>query len=88
MAARTATSGVKKNDDIYIMIEEGYDGIQLEIHSSVYELFGEQIVSTIQSVIQEQRITDIKVYAEDFGALDFVIRSRMENAIARFKGGK
>lgn len=84
----TATSGTKKNDDIYIMIEEGYDGVQLEIQSTVYDLFGDQIVSVIQSVIQEQGITGIKVYAEDFGALDFVIRSRMENAIMRLKGGK
>ena len=88
MAARTATSGVKKNDDIYIMIEEGYDGIQLELQSTVYELFGDQITSLIQSVLKEQGLTNVRVYAEDFGALDFVVRSRMENAIMRLKGGK
>ena len=88
MSTRTATSGVKKNDDIYILIEEGYDGIQLELQSTVYELFSNQITSVIQSVLKEQGLNNVRVYAEDFGALDFVIRSRVENAVMRLKGGK
>ena len=88
MSTRTATSGVRKNDDIYILIEEGYDGIQLELQSTVYELFSNQITSVIQSVLKEQGLNNVRVYAEDFGALDFVIRSRVENAIMRLKGGK
>ena len=88
MASETAVSGVKKNDDIYISIEKGHEGVELEVQSTVYDLFGEQIVSVIRSVIEEQGITGIRVYAEDYGALDFVIRARMENAIARLKGGR
>ena len=63
MSTRTATSGVKKNDDIYILIEEGYDGIQLELQSTVYELFSNQITSVIQSVLKEQGLNNVRVYA-------------------------
>lgn len=58
-------------------------GIQIELQSDVKALFGQAIEETVRAVLAEFGVQDALVDVNDKGALDFVIRARMECAVCR-----
>ena len=48
--------------------------------------FGESIEATVRNVLEQFNIDSVKVNVVDRGALDCVIRARVETAIVRGKG--
>ena len=80
---RTACAGTLESSDVYVELEPSVSGIELNLESAVIEQFGEAIRSAVLDVISEMNISDIKIKVVDRGALDCVIRARVETALRR-----
>lgn len=83
---RRSVAGTMESSDAYVELEPGANGIELEIDSVVIQQFGDQIRSVVADVFREQGVENAKVKLVDRGALDCVIRARVETAIVRAKG--
>ena len=83
---RRAAAGTLESSDVYVEIEPCDSGIELELDSVVIQQFGEDIRRVANEVLAEQGVTSAKLRLVDRGALDCVIRARVETAILRGKG--
>ena len=81
---KPATAGTLESSDVRITLQP-YDGkgIEIEIESIVKAMFGDDILRTVLSVLNEFDVKDAFVQINDKGALDHVIRSRMQAVICR-----
>ncbi len=79
----TATAGTLESSDIQIILEPATDGIELELESAVMLQFGEQIEDVIINTLKEAGVTNAKIFANDKGAIDAVIKSRVLTAVYR-----
>ena len=77
---KPAVAGTMESSDIMVMLRpnEGR-GIQSDVKAT----FGEAIKATIREVLEDFGVNDAMVAVVDKGALDFVIRARMQCAICR-----
>ena len=82
---KNASAGTMESSDVYVEIEPGC-GINLQLESVVAKQFGDSIRNVVSEVLREQGITDASVRIVDRGALECVIRARVETAILRGKG--
>ena len=82
---RSASAGTMESSDVYVQIEPG-KGLDIQLESVVLNQFGESIEATVRSVLEQFNIDSVKVNVVDRGALDCVIRARVETAIVRGKG--
>ena len=82
-------AGTLESSDIYVELEPlpAGSGIVLSVSSIVYDQFGEEIDAVIRETLTELGETDVKVTANDRGAVDCTIRARVETAVLRGKGG-
>ena len=83
---KRAVAGTMESSDAYVELEPGENGIELDIDSVVINQFGDQLRAVVEEVLQEQGVANAKVKLIDRGALDCVIRARVETAIVRAKG--
>lgn len=83
---KKASAGTLESSDVYVEIEPGSRGIQLTLDSVVEQQFGQSIRALVQEVLAEQGVTDANISIADRGALDCVIRARVETAVMRGKG--
>lgn len=82
-----AWAGTMESSDIYVEVmplSEG-SGIDLTVNSVVYAQFGEAIEATIMDTLRALDIDDIKIIANDRGAVDCTIKARVETAVCRLK---
>ena len=79
---RCAAAGTMESSDAYVEIEPG-QGIVIQLESVVKEQFGDAILEVVQSVLLEQGVENAGVRIIDRGALDCVIRARVETAVLR-----
>lgn len=85
--SKPAVAGTLESSDVQIVLRPNpHQGIQIELESDVKALFGQDIEETIRNVLSGFDIQDALVEVNDKGALDFVIRARMECAICRATG--
>ena len=80
---RTASAGTMESSDAYGEIEPGTEGICLQLESVVMDQFGEAIEQSVREVLQAQAVENANVRLIDRGALDCVIRARVETAVLR-----
>lgn len=83
---KNATAGTMESSDVYVEIEPNAAGLELELESVVMAQFGEAIRETVQQVLDENGVENAKVRVVDRGALECVIRARVETALIRGKG--
>jgi citrate lyase subunit gamma (acyl carrier protein) len=83
---KKASAGTLESSDVYVEIEPGTQGIQLELESVVEQQFGDSIRALVQEVLAEYGVENARLHIADRGALDCVIRARVETAVARGKG--
>lgn len=83
---KRASAGTLESSDVFVDIEPGDGGIEIELESVVLAQFGDAIRAAALDVLREQSISDARVRLTDRGALDCVIRARVETAVARAKG--
>ena len=83
---KVASAGTLESSDVYVEIEPCADGICVEIESVVKEQFGYAIEAVFMDVLKQCQVGSAKVTVSDRGALDCVIRARVETAVLRGKG--
>ena len=83
---KNATAGTMESSDVYVEIEPGSDGIQLQLESVVAQQFGDAIRAAVLEVLEEQQVANANVRIVDRGALECVLRARVETAVQRGKG--
>lgn len=81
-----ASAGTFESSDAYVEIEPNSDGVSIEVESVVAKQFGTKIRSAVGDVLSENGVSAAKVRIVDRGALECVIRARVETAILRAKG--
>lgn len=83
---KLASAGTMESSDAYVEIEPGTDGLEIQLDSVVMAQFGEDILSVVRQVLDDLGVRQAKVRVVDRGALDCVIRARVETAVLRGKG--
>lgn len=81
-----AAAGTLESSDVLVTLEPAQEGLEIELDSVVQNQFGDTILQTVQEVLNELDVQDAKVSIVDRGALDCVIRARVETAVLRGKG--
>ena len=82
----SASAGTMESSDAYVEIEPGTDGVKLQLESVVMGQFGQTIEKAVRNVLQELEVENANVRVVDRGALECVIRARVETAVLRGKG--
>lgn len=75
-------AGTLESSDVLIHIEPSQD-IEINLISSVEELYGNDIKALVLEVLEKMNIKAVKVDINDKGALDYVIKARLQTAILR-----
>ena len=83
---KVASAGTLESSDVYVEIEPWNEGIRVEVESVVKEQFGDAIEAVVLEVLEQSGVAHAKVSISDRGALDCVIRARVEAAVLRGKG--
>ncbi len=83
---KLASAGTMESSDAYVEIEPGKDGLEVQLDSVVMAQFGEDILAVVRQVLGDLGVENAKVRVVDRGALDCVIRARVETAVLRGKG--
>ena len=82
---KRAVAGTMESSDVYVEIEPGTGGIDIQLESVVKAQFGDAILGVVQEVLNECKVEDACVRIVDRGALECVIRARVETAVLRGK---
>ena len=80
---KLATAGTDEKSDAIITVEPNDSGLVLQIKSVVINQFGEAIEASVREVLEEMGVKNAIVTVADRGALDCVLRARVETAILR-----
>lgn len=82
----SASAGTLESSDVYVEIAPAESGIQIDLNSVVQAQFGDDILAVVREVLNECGVDNAKLTVQDRGALDCVIRARVETAVLRGKG--
>ena len=80
---KIATAGTDETSDAIITVEPFDNGLQLEIRSVVMNQFGPAIEASVREVLEDLGVKNAIVRVADRGALDCVLRARVETAVLR-----
>lgn len=84
---KNASAGTLESSDAYVEVCP-LDTLKVEIESVVKEQFGEDIKKAVLDVLSELDVKNAFIKVTDRGALECVIRARVETAVLRSKEGK
>jgi len=82
---KIASAGTMESSDAYVEIEPA-STLDILLESVVQEQFGEDIRKVVNEVLADNSVKAATVRIVDRGALECVIRARVETAILRGKG--
>ena len=82
----SASAGTLDSSDVYVEIAPAESGIQIDLNSVVQAQFGDDILAVVREVLKECGVDNARLTVQDRGALDCVIRARVETAVLRGKG--
>ena len=82
---KNASAGTMESSDAYVEIEPA-DTLDVQLESVVQAQFGEEIRTVVCEVLKEHDVQQASVRVIDRGALECVLRARVETAILRGKG--
>lgn len=83
---RDASAGTLESNDAFVQIEPWDGGISLQLESVVKEQFGEAIEAAVRETLARCGVERAKISVVDQGALDCVLRARVETAVLRGRG--
>lgn len=84
---QTAVAGTLESSDVMVTIRPASQpGLTVDIQSNVLTTFGDQIRATTEEVLAELGVADAEVSLNDKGAIDCVIRARVQAAACRASG--
>ena len=81
----SAVAGTRESSDVYVKAEP-CGTLEIEIESVVSAQFGDQIRQTVQDVLSSLGVDCGRISLNDKGAIDCVIRARVETAVRRAGG--
>jgi citrate lyase subunit gamma (acyl carrier protein) len=82
-------AGTMESSDIMVtLMEKGEKGINILLDSPVEEQYGRRIKDVIRETLTNLGLENVTVTAVDKGALDCVIRARVETAAYRACGNE
>ena len=84
---RSASAGTMESSDAYVEVEPS-PVLDVQIESVVAKQFGDKIDRAVREVLSDCGVTAATVRVIDRGALECVIRARVEAAVARSGGRK
>ena len=82
----SASAGTLESSDVYVEIAPAENGIEIDLNSVVQAQFGDEILAVGREVLADCCVDNAKLTIQDRGALDCVIRARVETAVMRGKG--
>lgn len=84
---KAAAAGTMESSDFYVEIQPAGQ-ISVQIESVVFQQFGRQIDQVVRQVLEQHGVTGASVSLHDKGAVECVIRARVETALKRAEGGE
>ena len=84
---KRACAGTLESSDTFVE-NESAEGLELDVQSAVLAQFGDAIRATVTDVLRTFGVENARVRVVDQGALDCVIRARVETAIRRGTEGR
>lgn len=85
---RNASAGTLESSDVYVEVSPSDGGATIEVESVVINQFGDKIRSLVDDIVRENGVSDVTVRLCDKGALECVIRARVETALLRAGEGE
>ena len=82
---RNASAGTMESSDVYAEIQPGQEGVAVQLESVVAKAFGDSIRQVVTEVLTQMGVENANVRLVDRGALECVIRARVETAVLRGK---
>ena len=85
---RKAQAGSFESSDVLILLEPKSQGLgrKIEIESGVYKQYGDEIERLIIEVLNKYHLSDLHLKMHDKGAIEPVIKARLETVIKRATG--
>ena len=77
-------AGTLESNDCLVTIKKS-DETKIHIDSIVGHLFYNQILAAIKETLEVENLSNVEVFLEDKGALDYTIRARLTVAIRRMR---
>ncbi|AHJ76618.1 citrate lyase acyl carrier protein [Kosakonia sacchari] len=84
---REALAGTMESSDLMVKIAPAEGELEIVIHSEVMKQFGGQIRKVVDATLRAMEVRQGLIIIEDKGALDCVIRARLQSAILRAAEG-
>ena len=79
---KKAWAGTLESSDAYVEVEPA-EALEIELQSVVLAQFGDAIEQAVRAVLAECGVEKARVKVMDRGALECVIRARVETALLR-----
>ena len=79
---KSAVAGTMESSDVYVEIEPAQQ-LELQLESVVLGQFGQSIEASVREVLAQLGVENAIVRVADRGALDCVLRARVETAALR-----
>ncbi|AXW88177.1 citrate lyase ACP [Lonsdalea britannica] len=80
---KEALAGTFESSDLLVKVAPAEGQLTVVINSEVIKQFGDQIKKVVDETLQSLGVEDGTIIVEDKGALDCVIRARVQSAILR-----
>ncbi|SBW11498.1 citrate lyase, acyl carrier (gamma) subunit [uncultured Alphaproteobacteria bacterium] len=80
---REALAGTLESSDLMVRISPHPAGLEIVLQSEVMRQFGAQIEAVARDTLAKLEVETALVVIEDKGALDCVIRARLQTAVQR-----
>ena len=80
---KNAVAGTLESSDLFVQIEPDENNLTLEIDSVVANQHMDAIRAAVLETLKEFEVSSGKIFIKDEGALDCVIRARVETALKR-----
>jgi len=84
-----AIAGTLESSDLLVKVGPSADAArEIVIQSAVIKQFGKQIKRVVEETLDRLSVSAVSIVIEDKGALDCVIRARVQAAVLRGCGAK
>ena len=84
---KESIAGTLESSDLLVKVAPSDQGsLDIVIQSKVIKQFGKQIKSVVTDTLNKLAVTEGSIVIEDKGALDCVIRARVQAAVLRATG--
>ncbi|WLI76740.1 citrate lyase acyl carrier protein [Kosakonia sp. H02] len=84
---REALAGTLESSDLMVKIAPAESELEVVVHSEVIKQFGDQIRKVVNETLRAMEVRQGLIIIEDKGALDCVIRARLQSAVLRAAEG-